>query len=236
MRPWKSTLLEVKTEEATCFGWLTRRRASWKGAVYSCVSVATIKARRESLWLSCLTNLRTTQIVIRGGRQRHQRRHDSRLPPLNGIYSNRRPLEAIKVEEGAPAAAALAAAAPVAPTSLTSEDRMEIIRNATEMLEILRSMLRRGAYFEGAIGVHDDVRVHRAAMRAAATLMRRVRYACVCGVLGAIVFDAATADGTCLSLFVDEAALSSPVKGRHSRRRGALIPRVHLVIEPARVA
>lgn len=58
---------------------------------------------------------------------------------------------------------------------------MEIIRNATEVSEILRSTLRRGAYFEGAAGVHDDARVHRAAMRAAATLMRKVRCECFFG-------------------------------------------------------
>lgn len=81
------------------------------------------------------------------------------------------------MEEGALAAAASVVAAPMAAAALNPEDRMEIIRNATQVSEILRSTLRRGAYFEGAAGVHDDVRVHRAAMRAAATLMRKVRCA-----------------------------------------------------------
>lgn len=41
--------------------------------------------------------------------------------------------------------------------------------------EILRTTLRRGAFFEGATGVHDTVEVHRSALRAGATLMRTVR-------------------------------------------------------------
>eukprot|EP00903_Cladosiphon_okamuranus_P015037 g13912.t1 len=96
------------------------------------------------------------------------------IDPQEG-FLERRPLEEIKTEEGAPAAATLVSAAPAAAAALTltPEDRMEIIRNAKEMSKILRSTLRRGAYFEGAAGVHDDVRVHRAAMRSAATLMRK---------------------------------------------------------------
>ncbi len=69
---------------------------------------------------------------------------------------------------------AAAIAAPAAAAAMTAEERMEIIRDATNVSEILRSMLRRGAYFEGAAGVHDEKSVHRAAMRAAATLMRKV--------------------------------------------------------------
>eukprot|EP00752_Nemacystus_decipiens_P003287 g3042.t1 len=94
------------------------------------------------------------------------------ISPQEG-FVERRPLEEVKAEEGAPAAAAMVVAAPAAAAALTPEERMEVIRNATGVSEILRSTLRRGAYFEGAAGVHDDVRVHRAAMRAAATLMRK---------------------------------------------------------------
>lgn len=76
------------------------------------------------------------------------------------------------MEEGAQVAAE--ATPPPASTALTLEERMAIIRNATQVSEILRSTLRRGGYFEGAVGVHDYVEVHRAALRAAATLMRKV--------------------------------------------------------------
>lgn len=93
----------------------------------------------------------------------------------NSTNRYRRPLEDIKRESGVPDVAA-AITAPAAASVMTAEERMEIIRDATKVSEILRSTLRRGAYFEGAAGVHDDKSVHRAAMRAAATLMRKVSY------------------------------------------------------------
>lgn len=52
---------------------------------------------------------------------------------------------------------------------------MEVIRSSVSIPEILRTTLTRGSYFKGAAGVYDDVEVHRAALRAAATLMRKVR-------------------------------------------------------------
>lgn len=86
---------------------------------------------------------------------------------------HRRPLEDLPVDVGAELAAE--ATPPPASTALTPEERMDIIRNATEVSELLRSTLRRGAYFEGAVGMHDYIEVHRAALRAATTLMRKVR-------------------------------------------------------------
>lgn len=52
------------------------------------------------------------------------------------------------------------------------------MRNTTpgSLSEILRTVLRRGKFFKGATGVHDVVEVHRAALRAAAMQMRKVRY------------------------------------------------------------
>lgn len=91
----------------------------------------------------------------------------------------RRPLEDLQAKGGNDAVKAEVAAPPphVAAVALTPEERMGIVRGATKMSELLRSTLRRGAYFEGAAGVHSFVEVHRAALRAAATLMRKVRFA-----------------------------------------------------------
>lgn len=54
------------------------------------------------------------------------------------------------------------------------EKRMTIIRSTDSMPDILRATLRRGAYFRGAESIHNMVKVHRIALRAAATLMRKV--------------------------------------------------------------
>lgn len=80
----------------------------------------------------------------------------------------RRPLDDVP-ENGKAAAAQV-----VTPTAFNAEERMEVIRGATSMPEILRAMLRRSAYFKGATSVHDCIDVHRTALRAAATLMRKV--------------------------------------------------------------
>lgn len=69
------------------------------------------------------------------------------------------------------------ATAPVvakAPVVFTIEERIDVIHLTASVTEILRTTLKRGVYFEGAAGVHDFVKVHRAALRAAATLMRKV--------------------------------------------------------------
>ncbi|CAM9358609.1 unnamed protein product [Hapterophycus canaliculatus] len=92
------------------------------------------------------------------------------IAPQEG-FLERRPLEDLPMDAGSQVA--VEATPPPASTALTPEERMDIIRDATQVSEILRSTLRRGAYFEGAVGVHDSVDVHRAALRAAATLMRK---------------------------------------------------------------
>ncbi|CAM9980429.1 unnamed protein product [Ectocarpus sp. 12 AP-2014] len=96
------------------------------------------------------------------------------VEPQEG-FLERRPLEVLQANRGDNAVKAEAAAPPphVAAVALTPEERMGIVRGATKMSKLLRSTLRRGAYFEGAAGVHSFVEVHRAALRAAATLMRK---------------------------------------------------------------
>ncbi|CBJ33370.1 hypothetical protein Esi_0471_0001 [Ectocarpus siliculosus] len=96
------------------------------------------------------------------------------VEPQEG-FLERRPLEDLPANRGDEADEAEVAAPPphAAPVSLTPEERMGIVRGATKMSELLRSTLRRGAYFEGAAGVHSFLEVHRAALRAAATLMRK---------------------------------------------------------------
>ena len=86
---------------------------------------------------------------------------------------DRRPLEEVAAG-GAEAGAAATTATATMPAAFTNKDRLEVIGEAASMSEILRTTLRRGAYFKGAVGVHDSVDVHRAALRAAATLMRKV--------------------------------------------------------------
>lgn len=85
------------------------------------------------------------------------------------LYLGRRPLEEIKGD-----GKVLVAASGVVPAGVTTEERMTVIHAAASIYEILRTTLRRGAYFKGAAGVHDCVDVHRAALRGAATLMRKV--------------------------------------------------------------
>ncbi|CAN0109882.1 unnamed protein product [Scytosiphon promiscuus] len=92
------------------------------------------------------------------------------IAPQEG-FLERRPLEDLPVGVGAQVAAKTTPSP--ASAVLTSEERMEIVRNATHVSDFLRATLRRGAYFEGAVGVHDCVEVHRAALRAAATMMRK---------------------------------------------------------------
>ncbi|CAB1120036.1 unnamed protein product [Ectocarpus sp. CCAP 1310/34] len=96
------------------------------------------------------------------------------VEPQEG-FLERRPLEDLQPKGGDDAVEAeVAAPSPhAAAVALTPEERMGIVRGATKMSELLRSTLRRGAYFEGAAGVHCFVEVHRAALRAAATLMRK---------------------------------------------------------------
>ena len=86
----------------------------------------------------------------------------------------RRPLEDVGEKKMSPATAATTETTTTVPTAFTNKDRMEVIRGAASMSEILRTTLRRGAYFKGAMGVHHCVEVHRAALRAAATMMRKV--------------------------------------------------------------
>lgn len=90
---------------------------------------------------------------------------------------HRRSLEEVVKTGMPPAIAAATATTATIPTAFTNKDRMEVIRAAASMSEILRATLRRGKYFKGAMGVHDCVEVHRAALRAAATMMRKVRIA-----------------------------------------------------------
>ncbi|CAM9610765.1 unnamed protein product [Ectocarpus fasciculatus] len=98
------------------------------------------------------------------------------VEPQEG-FLERRPLEDLQAKGGDDAVKAEAAAPPphaaAAAAAVTPEERMGVVRGATKMSELLRSTLRRGAYFEGAAGVHSFVEVHRAALRAAATLMRK---------------------------------------------------------------
>ncbi|CAN0140230.1 unnamed protein product [Ectocarpus sp. 4 AP-2014] len=96
------------------------------------------------------------------------------VEPQEG-FLERRPLEDLQENRGDDAVKAEASAPPphAAAVALTPEERMGIVRGATKMSELLRSTLRRGAYFEGAAGVHSFIEVHRAALRAAATLMRK---------------------------------------------------------------
>ncbi|CAM9569656.1 unnamed protein product [Ectocarpus sp. 8 AP-2014] len=96
------------------------------------------------------------------------------VEPQEG-FLERRPLEDLQAKGCDDAVKAEVAAPPPHATlvALTPEERMGIVRGATKMSELLRSTLRRGAYFEGAAGVHNFLDVHRAALRAAATLMRK---------------------------------------------------------------
>lgn len=72
---------------------------------------------------------------------------------------------------------------------MTAEKRMAIIRSTGSMPDILRATLRRGAYFRGAEGIHNMVEVHRVALRAAATLMRKVYgFPTECVIYGIILF------------------------------------------------